>query len=119
LMMHQDGAIRPWIPDIIDIGIDVLNPIQLSAKGMGDTAKLKREFGDELTFLGGAIDTQTVLSYGTPIEVRAEIRRRIRDLAPGGGYVFASVHDIQPEVPPENIMAMFEALDEFGHYPIF
>jgi uroporphyrinogen decarboxylase len=118
LMMHQDGAIYVWIPDIIDIGIDVLNPIQLSAKGMGDTAKLKREFGEQLSFLGGGIDTQSVLSFGTPEEVKAEVKRRIQDLAPGGGYVFSMVHDIQPEVPPENIMAMFEAVDEYGNYPI-
>jgi len=118
LMQHQDGAIYQWIPDMIEIGINVLNPIQLSAKGMGDTARLKREFGDSLAFLGGGIDTQSVLSYGTPGEIKAEVRRRIQDLAPGGGYVFAQVHDIQPEVPPENIMAMFEALDEYGNYPV-
>ncbi len=118
LMMHQDGAIYQWIPDIIDIGIDVLNPIQLSAKGMGDTAKLKQEFGEQLAFLGGGIDTQSVLSFGTPDEVKTEVKRRIQDLAPGGGYVFSTVHDIQPEVPPENIMAMFEAVDQYGKYPI-
>ena len=118
LMMHQDGAILPWIEDIIEIGIDVLNPIQVSAKGMGDTAKLKRDYGDRLAFLGGGVDTQHVLGSGTPREVKAEVKRRLRDLAPGGGYVFATVHDIQAEVPPENIMAMFEALDEFGTYPI-
>lgn len=118
LMMHQDGAIYQWIPDIIDIGIDVLNPIQLSAEGMGDTAGLKRDFGEQLSFLGGGVDTQGVLSFGSPQEVRAEVRRRICDLAPGGGYVFAAVHVIQPEVPPENVMAMFEALDEFGAYPV-
>ena len=117
-MMHQDGAIYQWIPDIVEIDIDVLNPIQVSAKGMGDTAKLKREFGEQLAFLGGGIDTQSILSYGTPQEVRDEVRRRIRDLAPGGGYVFAQVHDIQPEVPPENIMAMYEAVDEYGNYPV-
>jgi uroporphyrinogen decarboxylase len=118
LMMHQDGAIYVWILDIIDIGIDVLNPIQLSAKDMGDTARLKQEFGDKLAFLGGGIDTQSVLSFGTPAEVKAEVKRRIQDLAPGGGYVFSMVHDIQPEVPPENIMAMFEAVDKYGAYPI-
>jgi uroporphyrinogen decarboxylase len=118
LMMHQDGAILPWIEDIIDIGIDVLNPIQVSAKGMGDTAQLKREYGDRLAFLGGGVDTQRVLSSCTPGEVKAEVRRRLGDLAPGGGYVFAAVHDIQADVPPENIMAMFEAVDEFGTYPI-
>ena len=117
-MMHQDGAIYVWIPDIIDIGIDVLNPIQLSAKDMGDTAKLKREFGEDLAFLGGGIDTQSILSFGTTAEVKTEVKRRIQDLAPGGGYVFSMVHDIQPEVPPENIMAMFEAVDEYGNYPI-
>jgi len=118
LMMHQDGAILPWIEDIIDIGIDVLNPIQVSAKGMGDTGRLKQDYGDRLAFLGGGVDTQHVLSSCTPQEVRLEVRRRLRDLAPGGGYVFAAVHDIQADVPPQNIMAMFDALDEFGTYPI-
>jgi len=87
--------------------------VQVSAAEMGDTARLKREFGDVLTFWGG-IDTQQVLPRGTPQEVKDEVRRRIDDLAPGGGYVLNTVHNIQADVPPENILAMVEALDEHG-----
>jgi uroporphyrinogen decarboxylase len=84
---------------------------------MGDTARLKREFGSRLTFCGG-VDTQRVLPYGTPDEVRAEVRRRICDLAPGGGYIFAAVHAIQPDVPPENLCAMFDEALSCGKYPL-
>jgi uroporphyrinogen decarboxylase len=117
LFYHCDGAVYPLIPDFIELGVDALNPIQLNAAGMGDTKKLKAEFGDKLTFWG-AIDTHHVLPNGRPDEVRAEVRQRIKDLAPGGGYVVCSVHHIQPEVPPENVVAMFDAAHEFGRYPI-
>jgi uroporphyrinogen decarboxylase len=117
LYYHTDGAIYPLIPDFIDLGVDALNPIQVSAAGMGDTRKLKAEFGDRLTFWG-AIDTHRVLPYGTPEAVRAEVGTRIRDLAPGGGYVVCPVHNIQPEVPPENIVAMYDAAYELGQYPL-
>jgi uroporphyrinogen decarboxylase len=100
------------IPDLIESGIDALNPIQVSAVGM-DTKRLKREFGRDLAFWG-AIDTQQVLPRGTPAEVREEVKRRIGDLAEDGGYIVAAVHNIQPEVPPENIVAMCEATLEFG-----
>jgi uroporphyrinogen decarboxylase len=113
LLLHSDGAILPILPDLIEIGVDILNPVQVSAKGMGDTALLKREFGRDLVFWG-AIDTQTALPHGTPGEVRDEVQRRIQDLAQGGGYVLASVHNIQGDVPPENIVAMVEAWKEFG-----
>jgi uroporphyrinogen decarboxylase len=108
LLLHSDGAIAPLIGDFIDLGVDALNPVQVSAAGMGDTKRLKREFGDHIVFWG-AIDTHHVLPFGSPQEVREEVRRRIEDLAPGGGYVLASVHNIQAEVPAENICAMFEA----------
>ena len=114
---HCDGALHPIIEDFIEIGAQVLNPIQVSAAGMGDTKKLKQEFGDRLAFWG-AIDTQQVLPRGTPEDVRAEVRRRIADLGPGGGYVLCSVHNIQPEVPPENVVAMFDAAHELGSYPL-
>jgi len=117
LFFHSCGAIRPVIPDLIELGVDILNPIQVSAKGM-DTAELKREFGRDLVFWGGGVDTQYVLGSGTPDDVRADTRRRIRDLAPGGGFVFATVHCIQGDVPPENITAMWETLQKFGEYPI-
>jgi len=110
LFLHSCGAIRELIPDLIEVGVDILNPVQVSAEGMGDTAALKRDFGDALTFWGGGIDTQKVLPSGTPEEVREEVRRRVGDLAPGGGFVFATVHNIQGDVPVANIEAM---LDEF------
>ena len=114
---HCDGAIYPLIPDFVEIGAEVLNPIQVSAAGMGDTKKLKAEFGDRLAFWG-AIDTHHVLPHGTPADVREEVRRRLLDLGPGGGYVVCSVHNIQPEVPPENVAAMFDAAYELGRYPL-
>ena len=117
IFFHSCGAIRPAIPDLIDIGLDILNPVQVSAAGM-DSAGLKRDFGRELTFWGGGVDTQRVLGSGTPQQVREDVKRRIEDLAPGGGFVFAAVHNIQPNVPPENITAMWESLQEYGTYPI-
>jgi len=115
IFFHSCGAIRPVIPDLIEIGVDVLNPVQVSAVGM-DSAELKQEFGKDITFWGGGVDTQRVLSTGTPEEVRADTRRRIEDLAPGGGFVFATVHNIQGNVSPENLMAMWDALQEYGVY---
>jgi uroporphyrinogen decarboxylase len=115
IFYHSCGAVREFIPDLIDIGVDILNPVQVSARGM-DTRQLKREFGRDITFWGGGCDTQHVLPRGTPQEVRDEVKRRLEDLAPGGGFVFNTVHNIQDDVPPENIMAMVEALREFGVY---
>lgn len=115
LFFHSCGAIRPVIGDLIEIGVDILNPVQVSATGM-DSAELKREFGKDVTFWGGGVDTQRVLGDGTPDQVRADTRKRIEDLAPGGGFVFATVHNIQGNVPPENIMAMWDTLQEFGVY---
>jgi len=112
---HSCGAVKDFIPDLIDIGVDILNPVQVSAKGM-DTAELKKEFGDHITFWGGGCDTQHILPYGTPKEVCEEVKRRINDLAEGGGFVFNAVHNIQGGVPPENIMAMFETLEDYGKY---
>ncbi len=117
LFYHNDGAIYSLIPDFIELGVDALNPIQVNAAGMGDTKKLKAEFGDKLTFWG-AIDTHRVLPDGTPEDVREEVRNRIRDLGQGGGYVICSVHHIQPEVPPANVVAMFDAAYELGGYPL-
>jgi uroporphyrinogen decarboxylase len=89
--------------------------VQVSAKDM-DSARLKRELGSRFTFWGGGVDTQHVLPCGTPREVKDEVRRRIDDLAPGGGFVFSTVHNVQSDVPPENYMAMWEALQEYGVY---
>lgn len=116
LYLHSCGAIYEFIPDIIECGVDVLNPVQVSAKGM-DTKRFKQEFGDRLSFWG-AIDTQRILPFGTPGDVEEEVKRRIYDLASGGGYVLAPVHNIQANVPPENIVAMFEAAKKYGKYPI-
>lgn len=113
ILLHSDGAILPILPDLIEVGVDIINPVQVSAKGMGDTAFLKKEFGSSLVFWGG-IDTQHILPFGNPADVEDEVHRRIDDLAPGGGYVVASVHNIQGDVPPENIMAMVEAWKRFG-----
>jgi uroporphyrinogen decarboxylase len=117
IFFHSDGNISPLIRDFIDIGVDILNPVQVSAGDMGDTARLKREFGKNISFCG-AIDTEHVLPHGTPDEVRAEVRRRIKDLAPGGGYIVASVHCIQPDVPPENVLAMCDEVAVSGRYPL-
>jgi uroporphyrinogen decarboxylase len=100
---------------LIEVGVDILNPVQVAAANM-DTKRLKREFGDCLTFWGGGVDTQKVLPRGTTEQVREEVKRRIEDLAPSGGFVFATVHNIQADVPPENILAMWEAVQEFGRY---
>jgi uroporphyrinogen decarboxylase len=115
IFYHSCGAVRELIPDLIESGIDILNPVQVSAADM-DTRALKRQFGRDLTFYGGGVDTQHVLPHGTPDEVRDEVRRRIDDLAPGGGFIFNTVHNIQADVPPENIMAMWETLQEHGRY---
>jgi uroporphyrinogen decarboxylase len=117
IFYHSDGDVYPLIGDFIEIGVDLLNPVQVSAREMGDTARLKRRFGDRLSFCG-AIDTQWALPHGTTDDVRAEVRRRIRDLGPGGGYVLAAVHCIQPDVPPENISAMIEEVSVAGRYPL-
>ena len=114
---HCDGAVYPLIEDFIEIGVEALNPIQVSAAGMGDTKRLKAEFGDRLAFWG-AIDTRDVLPHGSPEDVRKEVQGRIKDFGPGGGYVVCSVHNIQPEVPPENVTAMFDAAYELGRYPV-
>jgi uroporphyrinogen decarboxylase len=117
LYYHTDGAVYSLLPDLVEIGAQVLNPIEVRAAGMGDTARLKREFGDRLAFWG-AIDTHHVLPQGTVTEVREEVRRRILDLGPGGGYVVGPVHNIQPDVPPANVVAMYDAAYALGRYPL-
>lgn len=115
LLYHTDGALREVLPDLVDLGIDILNPIQVNAAGMDDTAWLKREYGRDLCFWGGACDSQRTLPHGTPDQVREEVKRRLNDLAPGGGYVFAGVHNIQADVPPQNLEALWQAFrDEVG-----
>lgn len=115
LFFHSDGAVAPFIPDFIEMGVDILNPLQVSAAGM-DTRVLKREFGRDICFWGGGCDSQRVLAFGTPEDVADEVKRRIDDLAPGGGYVFSTIHNVQNGVPPENIVAMFKTARECGVY---
>ena len=115
VLLHTDGAVASMIPDFIEMGVDVLNPIQVSATGM-DPKELKREFGDDIAFWGAGCDSQSVLSFGTVQEVEDEVKRRIDELAPGGGYVFSSIHNVQAEVPPENTVAMFRTALEYGVY---
>jgi uroporphyrinogen decarboxylase len=106
ILYHTCGSVYRYINDFIDIGIDALNPVQVSAKNM-DPAALKREFGDRIAFWGG-IDSQRLLPHGTPGDVRAEVLRITGILGRGGGYVLAAVHNIQPDVPPENVVALFK-----------
>ena len=114
---HSCGNVRPLIPDYIEIGTDILNPIHVRAAGM-EPAALKRDFGADLVFWGGGVDTQDVLPHGTPQQVKDDVRRNIEALAPGGGYVFNPVHNIQADVPPHNILAMWEALQAYGVAPV-
>ena len=106
---HSDGNVRPLIPDFIEIGVQILNPIHIRATGM-EPAALKRDFGRDLVFWGGGVDTQGVLPTGTPQQVKDDVRRNVEALAAGGGYVFNTIHNIQADVPPENILAMVAAL---------
>jgi uroporphyrinogen decarboxylase len=115
IFFHSCGSIRPVIPDLIEIGCDIINPVQVSADGM-DSAELKREFGKDMTFWGGGVDTQRVLGTGTPQDVREDVKRRLNDFMPGGGFIFNTVHNIQGNVPIENIVAMIETVQECGVY---
>ncbi|GAI97025.1 unnamed protein product [marine sediment metagenome] len=101
------------LPDLIETGIDAINPVQLRAAKM-DPIKLKREFGNDITFWGGGCDTQEILPRGTPEQVKNEVRKRIDQFAPGGGFVFCPIHNVQPDVPMENLDALFEAYSEWS-----
>jgi uroporphyrinogen decarboxylase len=109
VMLHCCGAVRPLLPDLIDAGLDAINPVQISCGGM-EAAGLKRDFGRDLTFWGGGCDTQRVLHAGTPAQVRDHVRAQVRTLAPGGGFVFQQVHNMLGNVPSENIIAMYDAI---------
>jgi uroporphyrinogen decarboxylase len=115
ILLHSCGAISGLIPDLAEIGVDAINPVQVSAAGM-DSRRLKSEFGDRVSFWGGGCDTQRVLPFGTVEDVAAEVRRRIADFAPGGGYVFTPVHNIQFDIPPEKVMTMYRTALECGAY---
>jgi uroporphyrinogen-III decarboxylase len=115
VFFHCCGSIYRLIPHLIEAGVDILNPVQTSAANM-DPARLKREFGRRLVFWGGGCDTQNVLGRATPEEVHAHVRERMGILAPGGGFVFNQVHNIQANVPPENIIALLDAARTYGRY---
>ncbi len=112
---HTCGSAVAYIPELLDNGVDILNPVQVSARGM-DPARLKAEFGDRLVFWGGGIDSQKVLPFASPAEVRESVRRNLEAFKPGGGYVFNNVHNIQADVPADNVLAMYDAAYEFGRY---
>ena len=114
IFMHSCGSLYELIPDLIEAGVDILNPVQVRAKDM-DSKKLKNEFGNDIVFWGG-IDTQHVLPFGTPQDVENEVKKRIDDFAPGGGYVFNTVHNIQLDVPVKNIITMFETFKKYSRY---
>ncbi len=113
LFFHSCGNVRPLVPDFIEIGVDILNPVHITATGMEPVA-LKRDFGKDIVFWGGGVDTQDVLPHGTPQQVHDHVRRNIDALAPGGGFVFNTVHNIQADVPPENVVAMWKTIGEYA-----
>ena len=115
LMMHSDGAIRPFIPDMIKCDIDILDPIQRHCPGM-DIYELKRDYGDQLTF-HGVVDTQKVLPHGTPEDVKQEVLTCLDAPAPGGGYICGPVHNVQGDVSAENLVALCDTVREYGRYP--
>jgi len=116
IFIHSDGCIVDFIPDFIELGIDIINPVEVTAKNM-DSSFLKKEFGKDICFWGGGCSNK-ILEEGTPEDIRREVKKRIEDFAPGGGFVFGSIHCIQPFMPPENIVALFDSAYEYGAYPI-
>lgn len=117
VFFHTDGDVFDLVDDFVEIGVDILNPIQTSAGKMANLQALKARYGKKISFCG-AIDTFRILPYGTPADVRQEVRRVINILGPGGGYLVAAVHTILDEVPGKNVLAMVDAVEEFGHYPL-
>ena len=112
--IHSCGSVVALLADFIDAGFDILNPVQCSAAGM-DPQTLKEQFGERITFWGGGVDTQQTLPFGTPDEVRQEVRERIEIFGRGGGFVFNTVHNVQANTPVENLVAMYEAVREYGN----
>ncbi len=110
---HSCGAISKFLPSMIEAGFDILNPVQCSATGM-EPEKLKSEFGDRLVFWGGGVDTQKVLPFGTPAQVREQVLARCEIFAPGGGFVFNTIHNVQAATPIANLIAMIDAVHEFN-----
>jgi len=116
-MIHSCGSIYRLLPDFIEAGFDILNPVQTGAAEM-DPRRLKEEFGDQIVFWGGGVDTQKTLPFGTPDEVREEVHERLRIFGPGGGFVFNTIHNVQSGVPVENLLALYDAVNEYRNYPI-
>jgi uroporphyrinogen decarboxylase len=117
ILFHSCGDVANLLDDFVEIGIDILNPVQTSSGGLSDLFNIKKRFGKNLVFCGG-IDTHRVLPFGTPAEVRDEVRRVMTLLGPGGGCLIGAVHTIMNDVPPENVLAMVDAVEEFGRYPL-
>lgn len=115
--IHSCGSVRALLPDFIDAGFDIINPVQCSAAGMAPE-ELKKEFGGRVTFWGGGVDTQRTLPFGTPEEVRQEVCSRLKIFGQSGGYVFNTTHNVQARVPVENVLAMYESVRECGRYPL-
>jgi uroporphyrinogen decarboxylase len=111
VLLHCCGGVRPLLPELIDAGLDAINPVQITCKGM-EAAGLKRDFGKDLTFWGGGCDTRWILAHATPAEVRDHVRQQVEVWRPGGGFVFQQVHNALADVPPENIVAMLDAVNE-------
>ncbi len=115
--IHSCGSVRALIPDFLDAGFDILNPVQCSAAGM-NPSELKKDFGDRVAFWGGGVDTQRTLPFGTPDEVRKEVAERLKIFGTGGGYIFNTTHNVQARVPVENVLAMYETVRGSGRYPL-
>ena len=111
--LHSCGSIDLLIPDLMEVGFEILNPVQTNARGM-DPERLKRDFGKDVTFWGGGVDTRTILNNASPAEVRKQVTERLKVFSPGGGFVFNTVHNILPDVPPENIVAMYDAVRDYN-----
>lgn len=112
IFIHSCGSIYKLMPDMIEAGIEIFNPVQTISRDM-DAVRLKKEFGKDIVFWGGGCDTRRILNHGTPAQVREHVKRNIEIFAPGGGFVFNTVHNIMPDVPPENIVAMFETVNQY------
>jgi len=117
VMFHSDGDVAPLIDDFVEIGVDILNPIQTSAGTMSDLPMLKKRYGKNIVFCGG-VDSHRILPHGSVDDVRKEVKRVIGALGPGGGYMLGAVHTVMNDVPPENVLAMVDAVEEYGRYPL-
>ena len=117
VMFHTDGSVLPIIEEMVEMGVDILNPVQTSVEELKDTAKLNETVGEKICF-HGAMDVQNVLINATPDEVKAETARRMKDLGTGGGYIISTCHNINKDIPPENLKIMFETINTYGTYPL-